>query len=288
MLNEKSGIDTEKILRLPPELQLDAAKAEIRQILDSEEREVAESQLIFSANAGSTPIKEHVVVLVHGINTYAVWQERLARKLTTISGITVYPIGYGRFDFLRFLCPFTRRFPINHVLEELRSIRIKHPTADISVVAHSFGTYIISKILSEESDIRLHRIQLCGSIIAHKFKWSKVASKISGLVVNDAGTNDYWPVVATMATWGYGATGTFGFKTCHVTDRFHKCGHSDFFNDHHLRKYWVPLIIDGYVKPSRWTAARSSPGWRISLLNVFPLKSLVGIGLALYAYRIFA
>jgi hypothetical protein len=167
-------------------------------------------------------------------------------------------------------------------LRELRTLRTKYPNADISIVAHSFGTYIVSQILSEETDIQIHRLQLCGSIISLKYRWDKVVSRITGKVVNDAGTSDYWPVMASLLSWGYGASGVFGFKTISVKDRYHDCGHSDFFSDEHMSKYWVPLLVDGQVVLSDWTSTRPSPGILINLLNWFPFKSAVGVSLLVW------
>jgi len=98
-------------------------------------------------------------------------------------------------------------------------------------------------------------------------------------VINDAGTSDYWPVLASLLSWGYGASGAFGFKTICVKDRFHDCGHSDFFSDEHMQKYWVPFLVDGQVVTSDWTLSRPTPSKIISFLNWLPLKSFIAIGL---------
>lgn len=89
-------------------------------------------------------------------------------------------------------------------------------------------------------------------------------------------------------TWGYGASGTFGFKTSEVKDRFHDCSHSDFFTAKHMRKYWVPLIVDGQVVLSSWSAKRPGPGFLMTYLNLLPLKSILGLTLFVAAYRLLA
>ncbi len=272
---------------LRPESSLKLAKNIITGISDPEERAIAELMFCLGSRS-STRNKKHIVILVHGIRTHAVWQERLAATLVAAADVEVYPIGYGFFDVLRFWCPlFTRREPIKRVLRELRTARKNNPDADISVVAHSFGTYIISEILSEETDIILHRLQLCGSIINFNYRWDKVTSRVTGAVVNDAGTQDCWPVLASVVTWGYGPSGTFGFKTVSVRDRYHNCGHSDFFTDTHMKEYWVPLIIDGQVKESPWTVSRPSPSALISFIGNFPFKTTLAILIALQFVRLY-
>lgn len=276
----------QKLKNAPSELHLTIIQNCIRQIVDPEQRKATELMLLLIDALPTTPPKKHIVVLIHGIRTHAVWQERLAQQLASEADIEAFPIGYGFFDIIKFWFPFwIRQSPINRVLRELRTLRTKYRDADISVVAHSFGSYIMANILSEETDIQLHRLQLCGSIISDSYRWDKVSSRISGNVINDAGTRDYWPVMASLTSWGYGASGTFGFKTINVKDRFHDCGHSDFLSDEHMRKYWVPLLIDGQVVTSDWTRSRPSPGIVISLLNWIPLKSIIGLTLIFLLLR---
>lgn len=269
----------------PAEQHLSIIQEYTRQILDPEQRAIAESVFFLGQANPSAQPQKNIVVLIHGILTHAVWQERLAQRLTTEADIEAFPIGYGFLDVLRFWFPFlTRQGPINKVTRELRTLRTSYPNAKISVVAHSFGTYIMAQILSEETDIQINRLQLCGSIVPEKYRWDKVSSRISGKVINDAGTRDYWPVMASLLSWGYGASGTFGFKTIPVKDRFFNCGHSDFFTDEHMVKYWVPLLIDGQVVPSDWNISRPSPSILTSLLYWLPLKCIILIVVCIWLF----
>lgn len=268
----------DSLKNLPPEKQLSATQDFISQIKDPEERYIAETMFLIGQTINISDQKQHIVVLIHGIRTHAEWQERLAEKLKNEAGIDAYPIGYGYFDVFKFWFPiFTREEPVARVLREIRTLRSKNPNADISIVAHSFGTYIISRILSNETDVKIHRLQLCGSIISLKYRWDKVVSRISGKAVNDAGTQDIWPVLASLLSWGYGASGAFGFKTVSVKDRYHNCGHSDFFTDEHMSKYWIPLLVDGQIVTSEWSSLRTPRGLIINLLSWLPFKSLLGL-----------
>ena len=181
----------------PAEQHLSIIKNHIQQITDPEKRAIAENMFLLGQTLPHTQYKQNIVVLIHGIRTHAEWQERLAQKLVIEANIEAFPIGYGYFDAFKFWCPFfTRKEPVNRVLREIRTLRTKYPNANISTVAHSFGTYIVSQILSDETDIQVHRLQLCGSIISLKYRWDKVISRITGNTVNDAGTRDIWPVMA--------------------------------------------------------------------------------------------
>lgn len=258
---------------------LQAALDNIRAIEDPEKRDIAETMFFLGRQFPVLPARPHAVVLVHGIRTYGEWQWKLKHMLQEAGCPNVHVVGYERFDLPRFLCPFwTRKRAINRVLREIRTVRAIHGDPHITVVAHSFGTYILSKILREETDVVLHRLLLCGSVIPRAYRWDQVASRVSETpILNDVGTRDPWPVVARNVTWGYGPSGTFGFATSHVEDRFHDFGHSDFFTEDHMRRYWLPFVLDGAIISSPWTSARSKPSWKFGLLRVCSPSLLAAI-----------
>lgn len=205
----------------------------------------------------------HVVALVHGIRTTAAWAEMVRSVLEEIPGVAVVPIGYGYLDIFRFLLPGpTRKGPVERVRRELTALRHRHPAARLSVVAHSFGTYIVSRILAEESEPRLYRLVLCGSIVRQSFRWDLAIDRIAGTpVLNDCGSRDLYPLLAAVGTYGFGPTGTFGFRSGVVRDRFHNAGHSDFFQRAFVEEFWKPFIERGDVQPSAWEASRPTPPW---------------------------
>ena len=106
--------------------------------------------------------KTHLVYLLHGIRTQAEWGQKIAAVLEEDQNIRAIPVRYEYFDLVRFMMPFDfmKRKPVDRVIKMLRdgiSERPKH----ISVIAHSFGTYCITKALEKEHDIILHRLILC-------------------------------------------------------------------------------------------------------------------------------
>jgi pimeloyl-ACP methyl ester carboxylesterase len=52
-----------------------------------------------------------------------------------------------------------------------------HPNKRVSVIAHSFGTYVISCLLRDEFDIRFHRVIFCGSVVPYDFPFENFVSK---------------------------------------------------------------------------------------------------------------
>jgi hypothetical protein len=230
---------------------------------------------------------KHIIVLIHGIRTAATWQERAVRDLSRLSDTLVIPIRYGFLDVIRFWLPGpTRRGPISRVTRELRSIRFQYPSADISVVAHSFGTYIFGKILASESDIAFSRAILCGSIIPPEYRWDLTRSRVKERPLNDCGTHDIWPVLAKTASWGYGASGTFGFGSTDVVDRFFPFKHSDFFAESFIRDYWYPYFFDGTIARPEYEFGRGPPAYWKSFLVTFPLKTWVPLALGVLALLI--
>lgn len=246
------------------------------------EREIAEHAFFLGVGFGqlTQSSNEGVVVLIHGIRTHAEWQERLRDQLSE-EGIHAIPIGYGYLDVFRFLCPvMTRAKPLQKIEREFRNILKREPKPRVSVVAHSFGTYLLAKMLEDATDVRVNRVILCGSVISPGYRWDKVESRV-GEIVNEVAVSDFWPALANASSWGYGPSGTSGFKTQSVHDRYHRGGHSSFFEDGHMEQYWLPFLKDGQIVRSEETSRRKVPLW-ISILHIVPLKTICGLA-AIYS-----
>src|SRR6266446_2881222 len=109
---------------------------------------------------------DRVILLIHGIRTQAEWQglvQQALQKQGSAPGddIKVVPLGYEYFDVFRFLCPFwTRRKAIERMHEKIRDAIDVYPGRPVSIVAHSFGTYLVVKILESHPDIGIERLVL--------------------------------------------------------------------------------------------------------------------------------
>jgi pimeloyl-ACP methyl ester carboxylesterase len=211
---------------------------------------------INSENKETSAVKE-VILLIHGIRDQGEWQFIVRNVLQQIPQTEVIPVQFEYFDPLLFWCPFwTRNNPIDRVLGELRGAQEIYRGATISVIAHSFGTYVITEILKNDPTITLKRLILCGSVIPRAFKWSRYSKQVNCKIINDIGIWDVWPVVAQSTSWGYGASGTFGFGSAYVKDRYHGFGHSGFLKTEFASKYWLPWfirndLVDGEIPPTR-------------------------------------
>jgi pimeloyl-ACP methyl ester carboxylesterase len=275
---------------MPDFTKSNARLEEISSYLDAikkpKDREMAIRATLIALEMGKEVQEKTIVVLIHGIRTFAEWQDKVKNEFSQDLNITVIAIGYDYFDLLRFWCPwYFRNAPIRRVEQQLRNITSENSHAKLVVVAHSFGTYIISKILKSSPDIRIERLLLCGSIIKTDWRWDLVPQRPK-LILNDVGDRDIFPVLAKATSWGYGASGTFGFKAQEVNDRFHHCKHSDFFELDHIKNYWVPFLKEAHIAQSDYSASRIQPSKIIKIVNVVPLKSLLAglVVLGMMAY----
>lgn len=214
------------------------------------------------------------VVLIHGIRTQGGWSEMVAKELRDECEVSVTPLRYGYFDVFSFLIPgATRSRPVEVVMRELRGILQKHNSERILVIAHSFGTYVITKILSENPDIRLGGLILCGSVVSEDYRWDINHKSISNSrILNECGDRDIWPNFAKSFSWGYGPTGRLGFGVESVRDRFHNLSHSGFFTKEFVLKNWVPLVRNWEVVDSEHELNRGAAPWWFGFATVFPIK----------------
>jgi hypothetical protein len=104
---------------------------------------------------------DHLVILVHGINTRALWMNEIRPALED-AGFAVAPTSYGKFGVPRFLLPFTwlRRKAIKRVASDINTARAAfervygRAPAEMSVISHSFGTYVISRVLRDHPELK--------------------------------------------------------------------------------------------------------------------------------------
>lgn len=246
------------------------------------------TQLITNEAGIDLPDPERVIVVIHGIRTRGLWQNVISEELKT-HGHNVIPLGYDYFDVVRFITPFFfRGQKVREIRDELLKIKKELPDKELVIIAHSFGTYIISKIIKSRPDIKLSKLILCGSIIPRKFEWNELSTLSIGDVINECGLRDCWPVLAKVSTWGYGNTGTFGFKRAVVRDRIHNATHSDYLELSFIKKFWLPYIDNGLIEQSiePQIMEKLNYPFYISFLGLLPTAfiPLAGLGAIFYFF----
>jgi hypothetical protein len=236
---------------------------------------------------GATDEKKRVIVLVHGIRTYAGWVPAIRQELEN-AGFIVEPTNYGYLDVIRFILPIPALHagPINKVWNSIRTIKRQYPQAEINILAHSFGTYIVANILSREFDFKANRVVFCGSIISPAFPFNQILDRASWPILNEVGCRDVWPALANSATWGYGSTGTYGFRNPLVRDRWHRgYTHSQFLNTDFCKRFWVPFFRDGTIVGGDIEFEPPPPLLRFfSIIKIKYLLVMVAIAIGAFAF----
>ena len=236
----------------------------------------AHSQSAESPPVAATANGKHLVVLVHGINTRGYWTSELKSALEE-AGFIAEPCGYGVYGVTRFLLPI--QYLRDKAIERVRvrvnlAIKIHQPTK-VSVVAHSFGSYIIARLMAKEFQQDWHRIIFCGSVNDQAFAFEQYLDRFTPPILNDIGSRDLFPALAEKVTWGYGAIGSYGAQSAALSDRWHSgFGHSDFLNEEFCTRFWVPFLHEGTIL--KGDAPQRLPWWARLLLRL-PLRWILAV-----------
>lgn len=142
---------------------------------------------------------KQIVVTVHGIRTDGAWQKAITPHLAH-EGLIPYHIHFGWFGLVRFLLPWTRNGQVERVRNELRELLVTAGVRRLSVIAHSFGTYIALEALRRENgQLNFDRVVLTGCILPIDYPWHEmVTAKRVMAVRNDRATQDF---VVRLAHW---------------------------------------------------------------------------------------
>lgn len=241
----------------------------VRERIPAEHGELFDSMLDAKLSGVQDNPEATVVLLIHGIQTDGAWHKLVEKELCSLPNTNVHGLGYNFVSAFQLASPI-RGTPIKKVTQDIRDARSMEPNAKFMVIAHSFGSYILSRILATAPDINFSRIVLCGCIIPADYPWGLYTKGMDkNSVLNDVGTRDFYPVLATFSSFGYGSSGRKGFQAPHVKDRFFDYGHSDFFEpkNNHISTYWKPFIATGEVIDSAWDQDRPKLTNRINLLT---------------------
>lgn len=173
---------------------------------------------------------------------------------------------------------------IKEITRQVRHALAENKGADCSIIAHSFGTFVVARILRDHTDLELDRIIFCGSVVPQKFRFEDYRANFKRPLINEVGTRDFWPVFAEVVTFGYGSAGTYGFRRPAVRDRWHNGkAHSDFLNPEFSRRYWVPFLRDGKIIEDSESA--EPPPWWLWAVSTFQVRYLALIAAGFLLWR---
>jgi pimeloyl-ACP methyl ester carboxylesterase len=194
-----------------------------------------------------TEFKPCLAITVHGIRTHARWQ-RVLGEILNDNNIRHRSYDLGHYGVHKFLFNSSREKKVDEfydfysrVVQEKRTLLdpedySKRP----SIVAHSFGSYIVGYCMLKYEEVKFDKIILCGSILPVDFDWFTLFSRDQvNFVRNDYGIRDFWTRIVGRIVLGTGKSGCDGFgfvSTIFSEERFDYFHHSDYFHRNHMRK----------------------------------------------------
>lgn len=186
------------------------------------------------------------VMSLHGIRTRGVWQKDLVPVLAR-QGLVPWALDYGNFGAGKFLRKGARLKKVTWLRSEYERVTAEGKVNRPSIIAHSFGTYLVAALLIKYPELIFDKIILTGSIVDRDFDWPSLLSKGQiNLVRNDYGSLDKVPRLATWVAGDTGDSGRLGFTKKHerlIEQKFPKHGHSDYFHRQHFVEYWIPTLM---------------------------------------------
>jgi hypothetical protein len=197
--------------------------------------------------------KPALVITVHGIRTHAHWQ-KVSGDILSDHNVKHRSHDFGRYGVLSFLRESSREKKVDDFYDFYSTVvqdksllldpenYLKRP----SIIAHSFGSYIVGYCMLKYEDVKFDKIILCGSILPVDFDWFTLFSRDQvNFVRNEYGIKDSWSRNVGRFVRGTGKSGCDGFRflsTVFSEERFDYFHHSDYFHRGHIENYWIPLL----------------------------------------------
>lgn len=196
--------------------------------------------------SGERPYGERPLVLsIHGIRTTGQWQDDLAETLDK-NGFRHRPLNFGFFRAVSLVLPWARQSKVDWFLKEIHW-KTNDVTQPPSIIAHSFGTYLLTRALEKQALLKFDRIILCGSIVREDYPWTAIVEgKQANFILNEAGGEDFWCGLVGWVVSDAGASGVVGFddkadgRVLQLRHELHR--HSDYFSELNYKERWIPFL----------------------------------------------
>lgn len=228
------------------------------------------------------PLSGTVVISLHGIRTRGKWQKELASELGRAS-LVPEPLDYGFFGAIKLLWPSTRRRQIDWFLKEYTQVLERNQCDAPSIVAHSFGTYIVAGAMEIYKEIRFERIIFCGAIVRREYPWNDILNRGQYMfVLHDFGRRDTWARLVEWVVEDAGQSGLRGFEASDsgqvIQRELKEFRHSDYFYNLNYRKNWIPFLKGSGLDELRPTARPRGQNWKFRLVQLTLILLTLGLG----------
>jgi pimeloyl-ACP methyl ester carboxylesterase len=213
-----------------------------------------------------------IVVSAHGVMTLGEWQENVVTpSFAGIDGLEHKAHKYGWFNVVKIFFPWSRRKQVRRfslLYDSLCSNNAIRP----SVIAHSFGTYIVTTALRRHRPIKFDRVILCGSIVSRDYPWHELLGKKVTAVRNELASEDR---VVRMFRWrmlrwlvpGAGPSGVDGFENSpslvrNVPSNYTHSEH--FLLLKYCNRYWRPFVrgVEDFTNLCHACSRQEAGAWK--------------------------
>lgn len=190
-----------------------------------------------------------LVFLVHGINSRGQNLSKIIPRMRdgiVDHNIAFVPLRYDPFGRVQaFIYALTGWKPraLKRLERDMQAQMLEHGVTRPSIIAHSFGTYVVMKLMESNPELKLHHVIMCASVVDENYDWCGLRGRMSS-ITNDCGMKDCVPL---RAAWFrlFGKSGRIGFKSACVVNRYFKnMDHSDFFTEKFDIEYWSEIVVN--------------------------------------------
>lgn len=213
-----------------------------------------------------------LVVSAHGVTTLGEWQEQvITPSFSGIDGLEHKPHKYGWFQVIKIFFPWSRRKQVRKFTQLYDSLCSDNPIRP-SIIAHSFGTYIVTTALRRHTAMEFDRLILCGSIVSRDYPWHQLLGKKVTAVRNELASEDCvvklfrWRILRWLVP-GAGPSGVDGFENPPpmVKNIPSSYTHSEhFLMLKYCNRYWRPFVrgVEDFTNLCHACSRSETEAWR--------------------------
>lgn len=197
--------------------------------------------------------KKGLIIPIHGIKTHAEWLPELTLH-ATLDDWAVAPFVYGYQNSIILFNKNKQRDIVESFRQWIDKIKDNYD-GPISIIAHSFGTFIVAKYLESAGVLscEFESIILCGSIISEKFDWGKHFEMLKvGCVLNTISSSDEYVKFMPYGCLSFlspnklmGQAGRIGFSRKHpslIQEKSEILYHNNVIQKDVIKSIWLPFL----------------------------------------------
>jgi len=194
-------------------------------------------------------VPKRLVLSLHGIRTSLLqpgWQDELG-DLVNRPEQDYQALSYGFLPAILFLIPFVRRRRLKWFRRKWERARENWGVVP-SIVAHSFGTYLVAEALRNYPQMQFDCIVFCGSIVEREFPWKQIHDrKQFQQLLNQHGGIDFWAGAVQYGVRDAGPSGKDGFivepgaEGFVIQEKHTQWDHGDYFYKANYKR-WLSFL----------------------------------------------